>query len=102
MVDWRFMDQNTKYIVEALNFIKQRMATKTDVADLRSELRTFRSESEENFRTLRQELAEINKRLDLIDESYANLKGVTKEIDELRDEVRAIEKHLGINKKTTA
>ena len=96
------MDQNTKDIVEALDFIKERMATKTDVADLRSELHGFRTETEENFRTLRHELSDINKRLDQIEESYANLKGVTKEIDDLRSEVRAIEKHLGLNKKIAA
>ena len=31
-----------------------------------------------------------------------NLKGVTKEIDELRDQVRAIEKHLGLSRKIAA
>ena len=96
------MDQNTKNIVEALDFIKARMATKADVADLRSELRYFRTETQDNFQTLRHELADINKRLDQIEESYANLKGVTKEIDELRAEARAIEKHLGFNKKIAA
>ena len=71
-------------------------------ADLRSKLRNFRTETQDNFQTLRHELADINKRLDQIEESYANLKGVTKEIDELRAEARAIEKHLGFNKKIAA
>jgi hypothetical protein len=47
-------------------------------------------------------LIEIYRRLDVIEEHYANLKGVTKEIDELREQVRAIEKHLGLNKKIAA
>jgi hypothetical protein len=44
-------------------------------------------------------LADINRRLDALEEHYANLKGVTKEIDEIRAEVRTIQKHLGIDRK---
>ncbi|NJO32451.1 MAG: hypothetical protein HC869_04280 [Rhodospirillales bacterium] len=65
------MDKNTTDILEALDFIKERMATKDDVTE----------------------------RLDLIEE---NLKGVTKEIDEIRTEVREIQKHLGIERKIAA
>ena len=96
------MDKNTKDILDALDFIKERMATKSDVAELRLELHTFRTEAEANFRSLGRELADINKRLDLIEQSYANLKGVTKEIDEIRNRVKDIERHLGINKKIAA
>jgi hypothetical protein len=38
----------------------------------------------------------------MLDEEYKNRKGVTKEIDELRDQVRAIEKQLGLNRKISA
>ena len=34
------MDENTKDILEAVNFIKDRMATKVDIADLRAELKS--------------------------------------------------------------
>lgn len=47
-------------------------------------------------------LADINRRLDALEEHYANLKGVTKEIDEIRAEVRGIQKHLGIDRKIAA
>jgi septal ring factor EnvC (AmiA/AmiB activator) len=104
------MDANTKDILDALNFIKEHMltkeegATKSDIAELRFELRSelaeFRAEVGQELRDLRRDIAELNKRLDLIEQHYANLKGVTKEIDEIRAEVRAIEKHLGLNKKT--
>jgi septation ring formation regulator EzrA len=96
------MDKNTRDILDTLDFIKERMATKADVAEVRLELHTFRTETEANFRSLRTELAEINKRLDIIEQNYANLKGVTKEIDEVRERVRDIEKHLGLNKKIAA
>jgi septation ring formation regulator EzrA len=96
------MDKNIEDILDTLDFIKERMATKADVAELRLELNSFRTESEANFRSVRTELGEINKRLDLIEQNYANLKGVTKEIDEIRGEVRAIQKHLGIERKIAA
>ena len=96
------MDKNTEDILDALDFIKERMATKADVAELRLELNSFRTEAEKNARELRKDLAEINKRLDLIEQNYANLKGVTKEIDDIRAEVRAIQKHLAIERKIAA
>jgi len=57
---------------------------------------------DEKLRPIQASLTEINRRLDTIEESYANLKGVTKEIDEIRGEMRAIQKHLGIERKITA
>src|SRR5262245_37424615 len=51
---------------------------------------------------LHHELKEINRHLDTLDEEYKNLKGVTKEIDELRAQVRAIAEHLGLKKKIAA
>jgi hypothetical protein len=54
------------------------------------------------LKPLREDMEGIHDRLDTLEALYANLKGVTKEIDDLRTEVRAIEKHLGINKKIAA
>ena len=96
------MDQNLTDILESINFIKERMATKSDVAELRLELHTFRTESEGNFRSLHIELADINRRLDTLQDLYGNLKGVTKEIDDIRADVRAIQKHLGLHRNITA
>ena len=107
------MDQNTKDILEAVNFIKDRMLTKDDVRDIvRDELKEYATKNDvrkivgevvdEKLRPIHASLAEINRRLDMIEESYANLKGVTKEIDEIRAEVHEIQKHLGIEKKIAA
>lgn len=41
-------------------------------------------------------LVQINLRLNQLEENYRNLKGVTKEIDKLRERTTAIEKHLGL------
>ena len=71
-------------------------------SELRLELHTFRTEAEGNARLLHGDLTEINKRLDLIEQNYGHLKGVTKEIDDIRREVRAIKKHLGLSSEIAA
>ena len=107
------MDKNTKDILETVNFIKDRMLTKDDVRDIvRDELKEYATKNDvrkivgevvdEKLRPIHASLAEINRRLDMIEESYANLKGVTKEIDEIRAEVHEIQKHLGIERKIAA
>ena len=50
----------------------------------------------EGFRDVRSQLSEIEKRLKIIEEQTASNSGFAKEIDMLRDEVRAIKKHLGL------
>src|SRR2546430_5444447 len=98
------MDKDTKDILETINFIKDRMLTRDDVRDITREV--IRQEVPAMFREelkpIHHELKEINRRLDVLDEEYKNLKGVTKEIDELRAQVREIEKHLGLNKRIAA
>lgn len=89
-------------VSDDIAFIKERMATNADIAELRLELHTFRTETAADFRSLHVDLAEINRRLDLLDRQFANLKGVTKEIDDIRDRVRDIEKHLGLANKIAA
>lgn len=54
------------------------------------------------LKPIHRDLREINRRLGTLDDQYKNLKGVTKEIAELRDQVHAIEKHLGLKKKSAA
>ena len=54
------------------------------------------------IKPVREQLREIEKRLEAPEQNYANLKGVTKEIDELRSEVRAIKKHLGLSAEIAA
>ena len=93
------MDEDTKDILEAFNFIKEkveRLPTKDDVRAIVEEV------VDEKLRPIHSSLTEINRRLDTIEEHYGNLKGVTKEIDEIREEVRAIQKHLGIERKIAA
>ena len=93
------MDKNTNDILEAVNFIKEKveqLPTKDDVRVIVGEV------VDEKLRPVFASLAEINRRLDVLEEHYANLKGVTKEIDEIRAEVRAIQKHLGMERRVAA
>ena len=97
-----------KELGDMLSHIIKHMATKEDIIDVRRDMVTkgdfalFRAETAQNFRSIRSELTDANRSLDQIEEHYANLKGVTKEIDELRSRMSAIEKHLGITKKIVA
>ena len=75
--------------------MRSAMVTKTDYHALRQDML-------DGFKSLHVELRDINRRLDALDQLYQNLKGVTHEIDDLRDRVREIERHLGINKKIAA
>ena len=93
------MDRDTKAILEGVNFIKEKveqLPTRDDVRAIVEEV------VDEKLRPIHASLTEINRRLDALEEHYANLKGVTKEIDEIRSEMRAIQKHLGIERKIAA
>lgn len=104
------MDKNIADILEALDFIKEHMATKDDLAELLNELRsefrteidTLRTEMQEGVASIRGELRDICQRLDALEEAARNSAGLTKEIDHLMERVRAIEKHLGIQQKIAA
>src|SRR5882672_3287788 len=106
------MDKNTKDILAALDFIKERLVTKDDVRDIIEEevppiVRAMIVEVVPGIvaleiKPVREQLKQIEKRLATIEEHYGNLKGVTKEIDEIRGEVRAIQKHLGMERKIAA
>ena len=111
-----------KEIGEALAFIVERMATKDDLRNFatKDDIKHFATKDDVRkivrheigelvpgivaleLKPAREQLNEILDRLDTLDEQYANLKGVTKEIDDLRREVRTIKKHLGLNTEIAA
>jgi hypothetical protein len=100
------MDKNTKDILEALTFIKDRMATKEDVRDIiREELppmieaaihKTVPPLIEEALRPIYRELHAIRDDLEDLRHRYR------KEIDYAFERIAAIEKHLGIDRKQVA
>ena len=102
---------NGKGMQESLDFIIEHMATRDDVREIAREV--IREEVPPIVRAtiievapgivaleikpLSENLKHIEKHLNELAELYANLKGVTKEIDDLRTQLRVIQKHLGIN-----
>jgi hypothetical protein len=84
------MDQDTTEIIETLNLILAKMATKDDIEALRVEMR-------EGFANIQAELKDIRLRLDALEVATQNVSGFAKEIDHLLQRVGAIEKHLGIH-----
>ncbi len=105
------MDKDTSEIVETLNVILAKMATKDDIvnmatkddiAQLRTEMRELRAEMHEGFADIRSELKDIHNRLDALEAAVHNISGYAKEIDHLMERVRAIEKHLGLHQKIAA
>jgi hypothetical protein len=77
-------------------------AVAEDIADLRTEFIEFRTETHENFASLRAEIRDIRHRLEALEEAVHNSVGLTKEIDYLMERVVDIEKHLGIKHKIAA
>jgi predicted nucleic acid-binding Zn-ribbon protein len=70
-----------------------------DIIDQRFDATDRRFDTiEAQLRDLSWEVRDINKRLTIIEESVAGMKGYAKEIDDLAARIRAIEKHLGIDR----
>ena|ERR1700677_2888220 len=102
------MDKDTSEIIDTLNVILAKMASKDDIAELRAEMATkrelteLREEMRAGFLELRSELKDIRQRLDELEASVRNISGFAKEIDHLIERVSAIETHLGIERKIAA
>jgi hypothetical protein len=93
------VDVSRETSLETVNFIKE----KVEQLRTKDKVRGIVEEAvDEKLRPIHATLADINRRLDALDEHYANLKGVTKEINEICAEVRGIQKHLGIYGKIAA
>lgn len=101
------MDQDTKDILEAVNFIKERMLTKDEGAT-KEDLRGFATKDDvrmimrEELRDVRSDIKAIRAELDELNEKVDNITGYRKKIDHALERIAAIEKHLGINKKIAA
>ena len=118
------MDAGDNELIETLQTIVAKMATREDIAELRTELKDdfsavrqelkgdiagvkgelseFRVEVQQEFKSIRAEIREIRARLDLIEAELRDHRGYAKKIDHLLERVSAIEKHLGIEHKIAA
>jgi len=100
------MDKNTKDILEALNFIKERMATKDELLTKEDVRDIIREEvppmMEEALRPIYRELHAIRDDLEDLRHRIKDMAGYRKEIDYAFERIAAIEKHLGIDRKQVA
>ena len=96
------MDDNTKEILDILHHLLQHSVTKSELAEFRAEMSEFRVDANRHFSDIERELAQITKRLDRLEADVADIRGYAKEIDELRLRVRAVENHLGLERKIAA
>ena len=81
-----------KELGEMLTLVVDRMATKQDV----------RAIVAEELAPIHAELKSIRRDLDDLREKVENVVGFRKEIDHALERIRAIEKHLGLDKKIAA
>ena len=97
------MDQDTKDILAAVNFIKdkiEQLPTKDEVREMiRAEVPVI---LQEETKGIRAELTSIRRDLEALTGKVDNIVGLPKEIDHALDRIAAIEKHLGIERKIAA
>lgn len=103
------VERGFKAVAEDIAEIRSSMATKDDIADLKTEMidqfehvdAQFRA-ADERPRDIASEVAVIHRRIDSLVEQGASNAGFAKEIDHLLSRVAEIEKHLGLTKKAAA
>ncbi|MBI5469999.1 hypothetical protein HY968_01595 [Candidatus Kaiserbacteria bacterium] len=77
-------------------------AVAEDIAELRTESRGDVISLMEKLISIEAEIRDIKRKLDSLEEQAQGMKGYAKEIDELRDRIREIERHIGLKKKALA
>jgi hypothetical protein len=94
---------------EMLAHVVEHMATKEEVADIKTEMMEQFEHVDKQFhaldgrlRDMANEIAVIHRRVERLEELGASNAGFAKEIDHLLTRVAEIEKHLGIDKKIAA
>jgi uncharacterized membrane protein len=80
-----------------LTHVVNHMAVKEDVADIRATMAT-----KNDLAHILSELKALRDDLDALREQVENITGYRKEIDHALDRIAAIERHLGVDRKTAA
>lgn len=103
------MEKDTKEILEIVTFMRDRMATKEDLAELEGRMNTrmdgiedrmatkedlseleSRMATKDDIRAVRADIKGLDDRLVIVEEKVDNLAGVTKEVDYVLSEISAI------------
>jgi len=87
---------------EMLGYVVEHMATKDDLAILRTELKSDIAALGDQIASIERNLKQIRRDLYELAEKVENVTGYRKEIDHALGRIAAIERHLGMNKKITA
>jgi hypothetical protein len=100
-----------KELGEMLTHVVEHMVTKEDAGDIRSEIAGIKNKMATKgdianlagqLTSMERELKAIHRDLDDLRERVENISGFQKEIDYALERIAAIEKHLGIDKKIAA
>jgi hypothetical protein len=91
-------------ILDIVVFMRDRMATKDDLAELESRMASKmdladlerRMATKDDISSVRADIRSLSDRVEVVETKVDNLAGVTKEIDYLLGEVVAIKKHVGM------
>ena len=83
-------------IQELSEFIRDHMVTKDEFQEMRVSFGRRFDGIEADLAQIKTELRDIRRRLEVLEEQYKNIRGVTKEIDHLLQRVAIIEKRLGL------
>jgi septal ring factor EnvC (AmiA/AmiB activator) len=89
-------------VAEDIADIKKSMATKDDLATLRTELKSDIAALSTQIASIENDLKSIRRDLNELRDQVENIAGFRKEIDHAFDRIAAIEKHLGITHKIAA
>lgn len=87
---------------EMLSHIVKHMATKEDLEKVDTNLMAFQTETAENFREVKAEIADIRRVVEALQARVGNTEGYSKEIDHALARIARIEKHLGIEPRMAA
>jgi uncharacterized protein Yka (UPF0111/DUF47 family) len=89
-------------IEDMLAHVVERMATKEDIVHLDTCIGDLRTEMIDQFEHVDKQFETTHEDIEWLEELGASNAGFSKEIDHLLTRVRAIERHLGIDKKVAA
>jgi predicted nucleic acid-binding Zn-ribbon protein len=87
---------------EMLTHVVEHMATKEDVAALKTDLKSDIAALGDQIASIERELKSIRRDLNDVMAKVENITGYCKEIDHALERIAAIERHMGINRKTAA
>jgi septal ring factor EnvC (AmiA/AmiB activator) len=101
-IDMTAKETTLNEVGEMLGYVVEHMATKDDLAALRTELKSDMAALGDQIGSIERDLKQIRRDLYDLAEQVENVTGYRKEIDHALERIAAIERHLGINKKIAA